>query len=292
MKISQIPSIAQSTEAQTAKTDSIRSLKMRVNQTPGLDLPPEAGVAETQENIDNVDDTNQNNKATLEATAPLSPQLAAIARQRRALQQERRAFEEEKRARDAASQGSDAIPMARLKSEPLKVLLESGVTYEQLTDALLANQGNPEIAALKAEIEALKTGVDQKLTDRDTQAKQQVLAEMRRHGEQLIASGDDFELVRETRSLPDVMRLIEKTYDETGEVLDVPVALKLVEDELFERNQSLMKLKKMQGLIQPQAQQLPQQRPGMRTLTNNHTASVPMDRRARALAAAYGTLKK
>jgi hypothetical protein len=117
---------------------------------------------------------------------------------------------------------------------------------------------------------------------------------MRREATQLAAQGDDFELVRETQSVPDVIQLIERTYDKTGEILDVSEAMKLVEDELFKRQQKLITLKKMRGLLPKQAEPVPQQRPqsGMRTLTNRDTASVPLSAKARALAAFYGTLKK
>ncbi len=185
------------------------------------------------------------------------------------------------------------MTIARLKSEPLSVLLEAGVTYDQLTEAILANQGDSKVSALEAKISALEQGIDKKLSDREVQAEQQVLAEMRKEAERLIVS-DDFELVRETKSVPDVMSLIERTYRETGEVLEVTDALKLVEDELFSRNQKLAGLKKMQSLFKP-AEHIPVQQkstPGMRTLTNRDTASIPMSPKARALAAFRGELKK
>ncbi len=264
-----------------------RSIRMNTQATPGPADP--LSVQELPISEDNEDKT----KEAVEATEPISPQFAALAKQRRALQQERRAFLEEKKALEAAKQGSDAVPIARLKSEPLSVLLEAGVTYEQLTEAILANQGSPEVAALKAELEALKGDVDKKFTEREEQQIQAGLAMKSREIDQLIVS-DEFELVRETKSKKDVLRLIERIFRETGEALDSKEALKLVEEELFTRNQKLAGLKKMQGLF-TQTQQPPQapQRPqGMRTLTNKDTASIPMGRRQRALAAWAGTLKK
>ncbi len=172
-------------------------------------------------------------------------------------------------------------------------MLDNGVTYEQLTEAIINGQGSAEINELKAEINALKGDVDKKLTDRDVQAKQQVLAEMKRDAEQLVADGDEFELIRETRTVPEVMRLIEKTYDETGEVLEVQEACQLVEDELFKRQQKLTNLKKMQGLYKPAEQPVAQRaQPMMRTLTNKDTASIPLGRKERALGAFNGTLKR
>ncbi len=296
MKISNVSStqtVSQGQDGQASRMDSVRALKMATNATPGMISPVD--TQELVNNDDNTDtvDTKDELNAAPEATEPLSPQFAALAKQRRALQQERRAFEDSKKEHAATSQGSDAIPVSRLKSEPLKVLLESGVTYDQLTEAILADQGSSETNALKSRIDELEKGIDKKLTDRDAQAEQQVLAEMRKEAEKIIVDNDDFELVRETNSVPDVMRLIERTYRETGEVLDVSEALNLVEDELFKRNQKLVTLKKMQGLINKPAEQVPQQRTsGMRTLTNRDTASIPLSPKQRALMAFRGELKK
>ncbi len=258
------------------------SIKMQTDATPGPSAPSLDEDLSKNNNIE--EKTNE-----VEAPQPISPQLAALAKQRRALQQERRAFLEEKKALEAQSPSGDSIPIARLKSEPLRVLLESGVTYEQLTEAILANQNNPEIASIKAEMSALKEGMEKKLSERDELAIKQGLAERRRRAQSLVHErGDEFELVRATNALPDVMRLIERTYRETGEDLEVSTALKLVEDELLRRNQKLLNLKKMQNLLPKQAEQIPQAQPrsqGMRTLTNQHTASVPLDRKQRALAA-------
>jgi len=227
---------------------------------------------------------------------PLSPQLALLAKQRRALQRERELLNREK-ARSSQSQ-TPIIDVAQLKSEPLRVLLDNGVTYEQLTQAILSSQENPEVNALKAEIKSLREGIDKRFTDNETQAEKQVLMQMRMDAQRLVENSSDYELVKATRNVPLVMQLIERTYRQSGEVLDVPEALKLVEDELFKDAQEVAKLKKMQSVYQPiSAPQPPQMQSqsrtsGMRTLTNRDTASVPMSPRARALAAFYGQLKR
>ncbi len=234
-----------------------------------------------------------NDTATVapEDTQPLSPQFAALAKQRRALAVEKRAFEAQKKAlQDQSATQAGGIDLARFKSDPLGVMLEHGVTYQQLTDAVLANRDGSQIQDLQNKLKAMEEGFDKKLTDRDQQSKKAALAEMQREATQLIAAGDDYELVRETRRLPDVMTLIERTYDETGEVLQVRDALKLVEDELFKDSLRLAKLKKIQAQFvpptpEPQPQQTHRQ---MRTLTNRDTAQAPMNWRQRAIAAANG----
>lgn len=268
---------------------SLRSLKMNTNATPEWQRPDIQAQVQELPPAQKLSNPTTNEGET-EATQPLSPQFAALAKQRRALQVKERELAEKEKALSSPQEGQ--IPLARLKSEPLKVLLESGVTYEQLTEQILANQGNQEVYALKAEIEALKNGVDQKFKDRETQAEQQALMQMRQEAQRLIAQGDDFELVRETRNLPNVMKLIERTYRQSGEVLDVKEACKLVEDHLFNEAQRMAKLNKVQSQLIPQTPPPQMQRqPVMRTLTNRDTATVPMTAKQRALAAFYGTLK-
>lgn len=293
MKISPISSGANTAGAvagadpQVGRIESTRAFKMNTNATPlRLDPPP---ASESVQELP-ITDNNEAN-ATVEATQPLSPQFAELAKRRRSLQVKERELVDREKALLAKSQGRDSVDLARLKSEPLSVLLENGVTYDQLTEAILASQGNQEINALKAEILALKEGVDKKFVDKETQAEQQVLAEMRKEATLLASQGSDFELVRETRSISDVMKLIERTYRDSGEVLDVKEALTLVENYLFDEAKKLANVGKVKSQMIPEAQ--PQIRPtGMRTLTNKDTASAPMSAKARALAAFYGHLKK
>lgn len=287
MKISPMTSSVNTVGAVEGSGESLRSIKMVTNATPGP-----AGPLEEVQKLTIQDDIEA--KPVDEVTQPISPQLAELARARRALQVKERAIVDREKALESRSQDVNLIDRARLKSDPLGVLLETGVTYDQLTEAILNGQGNAEMAALKAELHALKEGVDKKFVEKDTQAEQQVLAEMRREALRLSSQGEAFEMVRETRSIPDVMKLIERTYRETGEVLETTEALRLVEDELVSRYKKLANLKKVQSQLAPAPAQLQlqPQRQGMRTLTNKDTASPVMTPKARALAAFYGTLKK
>lgn len=281
-------------ESHTPMAEKIRALKMNVNVTPGRILEEEVLAAE---NVP-ISNTNEGAQTATEENQPLSPQFAALAKQRRAIQVKEKAIEEREKAiaaREAA--GTSAVDLSRLKSDPMGVLQDAGVTYDDLTKAIIARQGgyNPDIESLKTEIKTLKEGFDKTLSERDQQQKQQALAEMRREASLVSSQGEEFELVRETKSIPDVMRLIEKTYDDTGEVLDVREALKLVEDDLIEQSLRLARLQKVQSQIMPQTPvpQMPmQQHRPMRTLTNRDTATVPLSRKARALMAFSGTLKK
>lgn len=287
MKIAPIsaPAPTASGAGESRQIPSVRSLRMSVNRTPGADLL-ESEAALT------IPDPSKETSAATEVTEPLSPQAAALAKQRRALQVKERELDDRLKAFEAKSSGSDFIPKQKFIDDPLGVLLENGVTYERLTEAILSNQGSSELTALKAELKAQEERFEKKLTDRDTQTKQQVLAEMSREAIQLVREGDEFELVRESGRVKDAITLIDRTHAETGEVMDVREALRLVEEELIKDAEKLARLSKVQSRISPPLapQQQQQSRP-IRTLTNRDTAQAPLSRKARAMAAFNGQLK-
>jgi hypothetical protein len=265
-------------------------LRMTTNATPGRYEPQADNPALS------TGDPNEVAEPGSEVTQPLSPQFAALAKQKRALQvKEREIADREKALAERSGTQPGMIDAARLKADPLRVLEEAGVSYEALTEAVMSDMGKPDryVRELEAKIKTLEEGIDKKLTDRDTQAEQQVLAEMRREATALIAEGDAFEMVRETGSVPHVMKLIERTYRETGEVLDVREALRLVEDELVDESLKVARLQKVQSRLAPPAPvQPPPRQSGMRTLTNRDTAQIPMSAKQRAMAAFHGNLKR
>jgi hypothetical protein len=239
----------------------------------------------------------------VEETKPLSPQFAALAKAKRALQVKERELQTREAALKTQSPAGNEDLISKLKSNPLGVLLDNGVTYDQLTEAIIAQQNGatPEINALKAEMKALKEELSGQFTTRDQHAEQQVLADIQRDVIQTVNSKpEEFEAIREAKAYGDVKELIHRTWKKTGEVLDTHEAIELVENQLIEEAIPFAKLAKVQKRLTPKeaAQveaQLPSQRPGtkiMRTLTNRDTATPLMDRRARAIAAMTGTLKK
>lgn len=252
------------------------------------------GYAQGQEPLQSTNNSGgEETEPKVEATKELSPEMAQLAKQRRILQMKQKEIEAREKALSNPRDSAGGVDLDRLKSEPLSVLMENGITFEQLTEAILNSQGNSEISSLKSKIESLEKGIEQKFIEQNAQAEQQVLAEMRKEAHNLARS-DEFELIREMRHVPDVMRLIEKTYRKTGEVLEVREAMSLFEAELLKDAQRITKFKKLSHMQTPQQQTPPQQRQytGMRTLTNRDTASVPMSAKARAMAAFYGNLKR
>jgi len=240
----------------------------------------------------------------VEETKPLSPQFAALVKAKRALQvKEREIAQREAALKNQAPAGNEDL-IAKLKANPLSVMLENGVTYDQLTEAIIAQQsGNtPEMLSLKAELAALKEHIGNEFTTRDQVAEQQVLSQIEKDIIQTVKENPgEYEAIREAKAEKQVKELIHRTFKKTGEVLDTQQAIELVENQLIDEALPFAKLSKVQKRLTPaQAAQVEAQLPStpkpgtkiMRTLTNRDTASPIMDKRARAIAAMQGTLKK
>lgn len=282
----------QTIDPQVERAQSVRKLRMKTNATPESNM---VLMEEEQPAQNAIHDANEQTQEATESK-PLSPQFAALAKQRRALQTERAAFEAERKSFEEQKNGAthDSSLRERLKSNPLVTLLEEGVTYDQLTEQILADQSgvNPQIAELKAEIKALKEGVDKTLSDREANTEAQVIAEMTREAQELVSQGDDYELVRETGNVPEAIKLIKEVYKREGKILDVSEALSLIEDELINESLKVANYKKVQAKLQPQPQQIVGGQRQMRTLTARDGVSMPLTAKQRAMAAFNGTLKR
>jgi hypothetical protein len=285
-----------------AVTPQMRSLKMNTNATPGriVDGDPTADppAPTNQTPLPNPDPKDGQPDAT---NQPLSPQAAALARERRSLQRQQREFDQKVRAyeeKQASTQGT-LFSKEQILGNPLGVLLENGVTYDQLTQAVLASQNGqtPELIRLQNKIKELEAGVDKKLEDRDTQAEQQTLSEMRHECRRLLQTDAEgrYEMVKGDPSGERyAMDLIRREWKENGRVIMPDEALAEVDRYLFEIAVKQAQSKRVQAKLSPQSGSDAQQpqRDGMRTLSNRDTARPVMDRRQRALMAFRGELNK
>jgi hypothetical protein len=253
-------------------------------------------------------DTGEPASVASEDPKPLSPQFAALAKRQRALQVKEREIQAREEALKQTSQSTtDAKSLVeRMKADPLGLLLENGVTYDQLTQEVLKSMegGGPALTRveteLKKEIKRLNDALEtQTKTQSDTwnQAQAQALSQMQKQADQLIAADDAYQMIRETGSNKDVTALIKRIFDEEGETIDVKEALEMIESDLLEESLKIAKIKKVQSTLNPEPapQQLQAPAPNdgvrrqtMRTLTNRDTVSAIPSRRDRAIAAAYG----
>ncbi len=313
MKLARAKAIAQGQEVPEETTGDTQAdrimqkrprIKMRTQQSIYRDAPP---IQEPQ-----VEDPNspiiEPEAEEAEATKPLSPQIAALLKQKRALQIEKAAFEKEKAEFKSQSPAGSEDLMASLKSDPLGVLQKAGVTYDQLSEAIINNQNAPiDHKKLRAELkEELLTELTGQFTTRDQQAEQAVLSDIKREAMNLAQTDDRFEAIRQAKAYDDVKDLVHRVWQkgwpdkgyEAGHILDVAEAAEYVENQLIEEALPFAQLKKVQSRLTPaQEAQLAAQTPAnaarpMRTLTNRDGARPVMDRKARAMAAFAGTLKR
>lgn len=257
----------------------------------------------------------------------LSTQYANLARKEKALrakvQAEQQAYREKVAALEArekalqekeAEYTSNYVPKAKLKQNPLAVLTEEGISYDDITQAILNPQVQQdprvtaEIEKLKAEIQSQRQEqekIRKGYEDQQTRAYQQAVNEIRNETKVLVSNDPNFETIKETGSVDDVVDLIEKTYHKEGILLTVEEAAREVEEYLVEEATKLSKIKKIRekllagerpsATVQKQSEQTEPQKQQtaqpMKTLTNSVNASKRMNARERAIAAFKGNLK-
>lgn len=307
MKMERVRAIARGEKVPDAQetqeerqTPSARRIRMRTNFNTNREEDSEVGTGalpssnQTQAAETSVSSTQDVNEAgTIEDTKPLSPQLAALAKEKRALAERTKAIEaREKALADKPNQDGELQKLKDLiKAKPLSVLQEHGVSYDQLTEAILSGDDslNPEMQALRAEVQSLKDGVKKDFESLGAQQRKAAIVEIEREAKRL-SGGEEFELIRETGNLPKVIELIERIYDTEGELLETSEAMRLVEEELLEKESRIAALKKVQAKLAPQATTPPQRQ--LRTLTSSGNTQTTLTARQRALMAFRGELKR
>ncbi len=248
----------------------------------------------------------------------LSSQYAILARK----EKQQRQRDQQLRAREAAVKAAEDlaksvkpsappldeskyVPKDRLTTDPFSVLTELGLTYDQLTEMALnapkAEQiaTNNELRALRAELQALKDQSDKttkSFEEQQTQSYQQAVNQIRVEAKQLIEKDPNFETIRETNSLRDVVELVERTFKQDGILLTVEDAAQQVEDYLVDEALKLARIKKIQHRLatKPTQSQKPTGDPKqqqLKTLTNAVSSTRQLSARERALLAFEGKLK-
>lgn len=269
---------------------SMQHIKMETNKTVNRygdpvvapEAPIESAKETTPESV--ISDTDVQAKSEPEAIKPISPQLAELARQRRAIQ-----VKEMELAKREESLKDHSTLIERLKKQPLSVLQEHGVTYDQLTNDILASQGgNQEVAALKAELAELRKGIDDKFAEKDSSQEQAVFSHIKRNVDSLSFSSEEYKFIRESKSQDDVVEFIRTAWKEKDEIVDEEEAMKIIEAQLREDAKRYAKLiSELEAPPQSQAQTAPAPG-GIKTITNKDSARPLMSRRQRAIAAALG----
>lgn len=255
----------------------------------------------------------------------LAKQFAQLARQEKALRSKAQQQETSLKAREDALKAREAELAAKdstyksgyiqkdlIKQDPLSVLAEAGVSYEDLTQQILSQQPvDPRLKAtiskLENEIRELKSAQEkekQTFSENQTQQYQAAVKQIEYDAKTLVNSDPiAFEAITKTGAVRDVVKLIEETYKQDGILLSVEEAAQQVEDYLVEENYKLAnKIEKIKRKMQPVAPaaststaqtsaanttQQPQQ---MKTLTNAASSSRQLSARERAILAFKGEL--
>lgn len=260
----------------------------------------------------------QEEKAKQEAH---DPRLAALARHQKAVREEQRALQAEKlrfEAERAAHSGErKAVEEAnawkqRLQQDPYGVMLESGLTADQVA-SLMLNQPNPadqRVILLEQKIAQLEAQQGKTLSKFDEVQKQQYEDAKKQIHNDVVAtvnSDQSFETIKAMNAQQAVVDLIEATFQKDGQLMSIEDAAKEVEDYLIEEAMKFTALNKIKKRLYPEQppaqvqQEAPQKQAitprQMPTLTNRlaqSAASRPLtdrERKERAIAAFNGTLK-
>jgi hypothetical protein len=275
-------------EKEREERPDVKRIKMKTNFSTNREeqeILPEA----TQESA--TGETSVEASPESEVTRPISPQLAELAKQKRALQVKERELLAKEKAMSEAS--GNAIDLAKIKANPLSILQQAGVSYDDLTQAILSdNSTSPDLQALKDEVKQVRDEFKKEFQTREQAQEEAVLKEILFEAEELAKAGDDYELIRGENGYEKVLRKIYDTYKKTGRVLDTREAMTAVEQELRTQTDRYLNYGYVKSKLAPQATPAAQNNNQLRTLSNRDSASPLVDKRARAIAAMQGRLKK
>lgn len=330
------PTAAQQASQAAARDRAIKMLSTPAQVTPqptsAEDMPK--ATAETQSTAqihpseeakvtssESVESSKAETKTT-ETEKPLSSEYAVLARKERAIRQR----EQQLKAREAAIRSQEEAARApkaptpavfdeskyiskdKLAQSPFEALAELGLTYDQLTEMAM-NAPKPEQVALQNELKALRDeikslksdneGTKKSFAEQQTQAYNQAVKQIRDETRSLVRNNPEFETIRGTNSVNDVVDLIEQTFKQDGILLTVEEAATEVENYLVEEAMKLTKLNKIRQRLQPKESSAPATKKSteepkqqqLKTLTNAVSSSRPLSAKERAVLAFEGKLK-
>lgn len=283
----------------TAQTQPKRIVTITPDQTPVTPEPAKTVTAApvTTGQPDSSEGTES------EASKLLSPEHSALARKEKAIRDREKDVQAKEAAIDARIKAAidEALGgyKTRLKSSPLDVLNEEGLTYDQLVEQAV-NQPDPETRNLQSKLSQLEQTVTKQQEDIQNREKAQrdsAINQIRHNVKSLVDTDESYETIKGTENYEDVVSKIVETFDTSGILMSVEEAAKQVEEELFQEAVKISSLgkvsKHMQAkltpqLVEDQTKQPSTQQPQIKTLTNSMTNTKPMTARERALARFHG----
>ena len=192
----------------------------------------------------------------------------------------------------------------RLMEDPLNTLAELGLTYDQLTQAQL-NAPSPEALEMRRYIKSLEskvakleegqTKVDQRFDEQQAQSYKQAVNQLTQEASKLVFTDPNFETIKATNNVKEVIKLIEDTWKEEGTLISVEQACEEVENYLVDEAYKLAQLSKIQKRLKPAAApasapaktaDAPDTKKTQTTLTNTMNTSRQYSQKERAILAA------
>lgn len=291
-------------------------------KAPTAPTAPTEAKAATEETTDRSQSLNSEKSEDTE----ISSRLAQLVKREKAIRIKQQQAEQALKAKEAELARKEAelaekfkldqtqyISKQRLKENPLDVLAEAELSYDELTNQVLnAQPKNPryeayiqKLEAKIAQLEEKTNKVEKTYETQQQEAYQAALKQIEKDATKLINSSPDYELIRNSGEIKEVVKLIEQTYKVDGELLSVQEAADLIEKELEERTikffEKTEKLKKRwapkapaSAEVKPVQEQTPQkeQTQTMKTLTNTNSSTRQLSARERAILAMKGELPK
>ncbi len=248
------------------------------------------------------------------AQSGVDPKLELASKYERQMRAMKQKFEAEKKAWE--TEKAQYVPKARFKEDALGALSEVGLDYQQLTETVLnqPNANDPTIRALQNRLKSMEEQISQRekqaqeqQTQQYEQAKKQMLNDVK-----LATNGtEDYALIETWNAHDLVVDKIEKSFEESGTIMDVAQACKEVEEYLITEALKVYETNKIKERLKPKADvalapgaETPAKKqadtisvvPKINTLTNRLSQeqlqrTSEKERIARALAAFKGELK-
>lgn len=272
----------------------------------------EANVSSTGETIPKTETANEDSN--------LSSRLAKLAQKEKFAHQQRKQLQSERAELAKLKEELSHVQSwkDKLVKEPLSVLNEAGLTYDQLTQLVL-NGGNAqtpeslELQKIQKEIESMKqaqTEAQKANEERVKQQFEQTRQQLKLEVVETITSNPAYSRVTDMDSEEAAVELIVQRFQSDGVILSAEQAVKEVNDYLKEEQEKFIKLPSIQELLkqhaelqaaQTQAQTKPTpqfaKKPALKTLSSSmNTASKPSrnetwaEKKARAIAKVTGQI--
>jgi len=253
-----------------------------------LTAAPEEGAEQPAE----ATDAPEAPKAPSAEEQQFASKFAALSRKEKQIRERERQMvqqmaEIEKRMKEIESGSAEVqkfkdLP-GRLKKEPLKVLEESGLTFEQLAQMVL-NDGAPTpdmqikeaLSPFEKQIEELKKKLEEKEAKEQEEKLESALQKFMGQITDLVNNDPNYELIRANDAVNLVYEVIEQHHSETGEILGNKEAADAVEEYLLEEAKKLIdrdKVKKLMG-AGSDAKKPAQGKPQV-TLSNDQVSQSP-----------------